>query len=82
MELLYIILIGIAAGFLAGLIMKGSGFGILVNLILGIIGSFIGGWLLGVLGISLGGGLVGTLVTATIGAVVLVFVVNLIKGKK
>lgn len=79
MELLYIILIGIAAGFLAGLVMKGRGFGIVVNLILGILGSFIGGWLLGKLGISFGGGLVGTLVTATIGAIVLIFVVGLFK---
>ncbi len=79
MEILYIVLIGIAAGFLAGLVMKGRGFGIIVNLILGILGSFIGGWLLGQLGISLGGGLIGTLITATIGAIVLIFVVSLIK---
>ena len=81
MEFIYIILIGIAAGFLAGWIMKGRGFGWIINLILGIVGSFIGGWLFGVLGISLGTGLIGTLITAVIGAVVLIFIVNLFKGK-
>jgi uncharacterized membrane protein YeaQ/YmgE (transglycosylase-associated protein family) len=82
MELLYLVLIGIAAGFLAGLILKGKGFGWLINLILGVAGSFLGGWLLGKLGFNIGSGLIGTLITATIGALILVFVVNLIKKKK
>jgi uncharacterized membrane protein YeaQ/YmgE (transglycosylase-associated protein family) len=79
MTLLWIILIGIAAGFLAGRIMKGRGFGLWINLLLGIAGSLIGGWLLGDL---LGSSLIGSLITAIIGAVILIFVVNLIKGKK
>lgn len=79
MDLLYFLLIGLVAGYLAGLIMKGGGFGLVVNLILGVIGAFVGGWLLGVLGISIGGGLIGSLISATIGAVVLVFVVGLFK---
>ena len=82
MEIIYIILIGIAAGFLAGLLMKGQGFGWLINLLLGIAGSFIGGWLLGELGISLGRGLVGTLISATLGAILLLVIVSLIKGKR
>ncbi len=81
MELIYIILIGIAAGFLAGWLMKGKGFGWIINLLLGIAGSLIGGWLFGILGISLGSGILGTLITATIGAVVLIFIVNFFKKK-
>lgn len=82
MNLLIIILIGIAAGFFAGQLMKGKGFGVLVNLLVGIIGSFFGNWLFGILNISLGDGYIGTLLTATIGAVVLLFIVGLISGKK
>jgi len=82
MSFLYIALIGILAGFIAGKIMKGKGFGLIINLILGVVGSFIGGWLLGIFGLSLGSGLIGTLITATIGAIVLIFGVNLVKGKK
>ncbi|MCU4175252.1 GlsB/YeaQ/YmgE family stress response membrane protein [Carboxylicivirga sp. N1Y90] len=78
MELLYIILIGLVAGFLAGKIMKGAGFGILINILLGIAGAFIGGWLLGVLGISWGG-LIGQLVTALIGAIVILWVASLFR---
>ena len=81
MEFIYIILIGIAAGFLAGWLMKGKGFGWIINLLLGIAGSLIGGWLFGILGISLGSGILGTLITATIGAVVLIFIVNFFKKK-
>ncbi len=79
MSLVYILLIGAAAGWLAGQFMKGKGFGLIVNIIVGIVGAFIGGWLLGALGVSIGGGLIGTLITATIGAVVLLFIVGLIK---
>lgn len=82
MSLIYVALVGIAAGFLAGQIMKGHGFGWLVNLILGIVGSFIGNWLFGILGVRIGHGLIGTIITATIGAVVLIVVANLINGKK
>lgn len=81
MGIVWIILIGIAAGFLAGFIMKGKGFGWLINLLLGIAGAMIGGWLLGVLGVNLGEGIVGSLITATIGAVLLIFLANLINKK-
>jgi uncharacterized membrane protein YeaQ/YmgE (transglycosylase-associated protein family) len=74
-----ILVVGIAAGWLAGKIMKGSGFGLLGDLVVGIVGAFLGGWVFGVLGIYVGGGLVGSLITATIGAVILLYLVRLIK---
>lgn len=79
MSLLYFILIGAAAGWLAGQIMKGGGYGALINIVLGIIGGAVGGWLFGELGISAGGGVVGSLITATVGAVVVIFVAGLFK---
>ncbi len=81
MDFIWIVLIGIAAGFLAGKIMKGGGFGLVINLLLGLAGAFIGGWLLGVLGINLGDGIIGSLIAATIGAVLLIFIVGLFKKK-
>ncbi|MGO4703869.1 GlsB/YeaQ/YmgE family stress response membrane protein [Dyella sp. 2RAB6] len=73
------LVIGAVAGWLAGVVMKGGGFGLLVDIVVGIVGAFVGGWLSGVLGISLGGGLVASIVTATLGAIVLLFVVRLFK---
>lgn len=79
MSLLYFIIIGAVAGWLAGQIMKGGGFGLLINIILGIIGGAVGGWLFGQLGISAGGGLGGSLITATVGAVAVLFIAGLFK---
>jgi uncharacterized membrane protein YeaQ/YmgE (transglycosylase-associated protein family) len=76
--LLIILAIGAVAGWLAGVIMKGSGFGLLGDIVIGIIGAFIGGFLFSFLGIS-AGGLIGQIITATVGAVVLIFVLRLIK---
>jgi len=81
MGIIWVILVGIAAGFLAGFLMKGRGFGWLINLLLGLAGAMIGGWLLGVLGVDLGDGIIGSLIAATIGAVVLIFIVSLFKKK-
>jgi uncharacterized membrane protein YeaQ/YmgE (transglycosylase-associated protein family) len=78
MDLLWFLIIGVAAGWLAGQLMKGGGYGLIGDLILGIIGAFIGGWILGAVGVT-AGGLIGRLVSATLGAVVLVFVVRLFK---
>lgn len=78
MEFLWYIIIGIVAGFLAGKIMKGGGFGILVNLLVGIIGGLLGGWLFGLLGIS-ASGIWGSLVTATIGAILFLWILSLFK---
>jgi uncharacterized membrane protein YeaQ/YmgE (transglycosylase-associated protein family) len=74
----YVIVIGILAGFLAGKIMRGRGFGLIVDLLLGIAGSFIGGWVFGRLGIA-SGGLVGQLLMSLVGALLLLFLVRLIK---
>jgi len=79
MVFLWFILIGAIAGWLAGQIFKGSGLGLLGNIVVGILGGVIGGWLAGKLGISLGGGLLGSLLTATGGAIVLLFIVSLIR---
>jgi len=78
MHLLWFLIIGIAAGWLAGQLMKGGGYGLIGDLVIGVIGAFLGGWLLGTLGI-VAGGLIGSLVTATIGAVLLLFLIRLIK---
>ncbi|MFC7048147.1 GlsB/YeaQ/YmgE family stress response membrane protein [Emcibacter nanhaiensis] len=82
MEFLWFLIIGAVAGFLAGKIMKGGGFGLLGNLIVGIIGAVLGGWLFGVLGISVSEGLIGSLITAVVGAVVLLFIVGFFKKNK
>lgn len=78
-SLIIFLVIGAVAGWLAGVIMKGFGFGLIGNMIVGVIGAVIGGYLFGALGVSAGGGLVGSLITAVVGAVVLLFVVRLIK---
>jgi uncharacterized membrane protein YeaQ/YmgE (transglycosylase-associated protein family) len=78
MDVIWFIIIGIIAGWLAGKIMRGAGFGLLGDLVIGIIGALLGGFIFGQLGIS-AGGLVGALVTATIGAIVLLFLIRLIK---
>jgi uncharacterized membrane protein YeaQ/YmgE (transglycosylase-associated protein family) len=78
MEILWFLLIGIAAGWLAGQIMGGGGYGLLGDLILGVIGAIVGGYLFGVLGIG-AGGLIGALITATVGAIVLIALLRLIK---
>jgi uncharacterized membrane protein YeaQ/YmgE (transglycosylase-associated protein family) len=78
MTFVWFLIIGLVAGFLAGHIMKGGGFGLVGNLVIGVIGALLGGWLFGVLGIS-AGGLIGSLVTAVVGAVVLLFIVGFFK---
>ena len=80
-QLLVFLLIGAVAGWLAGLLTKGGGFGIVGNVIVGVLGAVLGGWLFGVLGISVGGKGIGPLVTATAGAVVLLFAIGLIRKK-
>ncbi|MCM2971062.1 MULTISPECIES: GlsB/YeaQ/YmgE family stress response membrane protein [Larsenimonas] len=75
------LIIGGLAGWIAGKIMRGGGFGIVGNIVVGIVGAVIGGALLSVLGLSSSGGIIGSLVTALIGAVVLLWIVSLIKKK-
>lgn len=83
MTIIYILIIGAVSGWLAGQIMKGGGFGLLWNIILGIVGSFVGGWVLGLLNISLnvGSATVNTIIQSVIGAIVLLFVAGLFKGR-
>jgi uncharacterized membrane protein YeaQ/YmgE (transglycosylase-associated protein family) len=76
--IVYFLVIGLVAGWLAGLIMKGGGFGLLGDLIVGVVGALLGGFLFGLLGIGLGG-LIGSLITALIGAIVLILLLRLIK---
>ena len=77
-SLLIFLAIGAVAGWLAGVILKGGGSGLLVNIVVGILGAIVGGFAFGLLGIS-AGGIVGQIITATVGAVLLLFIVGLIK---
>ena len=79
MSLLSFLLVGLIAGWLAGVLSKGGSFGILGNIVIGIVGAFIGGSLFQRLGVSAGGGMISSIVVATIGALVLIFVIRLIK---
>jgi uncharacterized membrane protein YeaQ/YmgE (transglycosylase-associated protein family) len=78
MSLLWFLLIGMAAGWLAGMLVKGRGFGWLANMIVGVIGALIGGFLFGQLGVSTGGNL-GELLSATFGAVILLFLLRFLR---
>ena len=78
-SLLIMLAIGAVAGWLAGIVMKGGGVGLIGDIIVGIIGAVVGGYLFGLFGISVGVGLIGSVVTATVGAIVLLFVIRLIK---
>jgi uncharacterized membrane protein YeaQ/YmgE (transglycosylase-associated protein family) len=73
------LIIGAVAGWLAGKVMKGSGFGLVGNIVVGIVGALIGGFVFGLLGIN-AGGFIGSIVMATIGAVLLLYVVKLMKS--
>ena len=77
-NLLLFLVIGIVAGFLAGKIMKGAGFGLVGDLIVGVIGSFIGVWVFGLLGIATGG-IIGLLIAAVVGALLLLYIIRLAK---
>jgi uncharacterized membrane protein YeaQ/YmgE (transglycosylase-associated protein family) len=79
-SLLVILVVGLIAGWLAGRIMKGSGYGIIGNIIIGIIGAFIGTWLWGLLHLpTIGNFWVNAVVISTVGALVLLFILGLVK---
>ena len=80
MNIILYLLFGAVAGWLAGQIVRGGGFGLLWNIIIGIIGGFIGGWLMSLLNIQKAG-LLWELIVAVIGAIVLLFVISLFKKK-
>jgi uncharacterized membrane protein YeaQ/YmgE (transglycosylase-associated protein family) len=73
------IVVGLIAGWLAGQVMKGGGYGTIVDIILGIVGGILGGWIFGMLGIWPGGGVIGSLIVAFIGAVILVGITRVLK---
>ena len=79
MEFIWFIVVGLIAGWLAGVLVKGGGFGVVGDIIVGVIGALLGGWLFGAMGIWPGGGLLGSIVIATIGAIILIFIIRLIK---
>ncbi|MBW4046467.1 MAG: GlsB/YeaQ/YmgE family stress response membrane protein [Proteobacteria bacterium] len=79
MHLLAFLIIGAIAGWLAGLMTKGGGFGLLGDIVVGVVGAFLGGFLFRMLGLFPGGGLIPSLIVATVGAVVLLFLIRLIK---
>lgn len=82
MNIIGTLLIGALAGWLGSVIYKGSGLGLLWNIIVGIVGSFVGYWLLGKLSVSLGSGWIGAILTGAVGAVIILFLFNLIIKKK
>jgi uncharacterized membrane protein YeaQ/YmgE (transglycosylase-associated protein family) len=76
--LIWWIIVGLIAGWAAGKIMKGGGYGVVADIVLGIVGAVVGGWLMGMLGIH-AGGTVGTILVAILGAVFLIWLTRLIK---
>jgi uncharacterized membrane protein YeaQ/YmgE (transglycosylase-associated protein family) len=80
MNFLWFLLIGLAAGWLAGQLMRGDGFGLVGDIVVGVVGALLGGFLFSTFGVSTGAGLLGSLIVATIGAVVLLFGLRLIKS--
>jgi uncharacterized membrane protein YeaQ/YmgE (transglycosylase-associated protein family) len=78
LEILMVLLIGGVAGWLGGMIYRGSGLGVFGNIIIGILGGVLGYWLLAKLGIYLGSGLLGTIFTSAIGAIIILFLYQLI----
>ena len=80
-SLLVIIVVGIIAGWLAGHFVRGTGFGLVADLCIGIVGAFIGDWLLPRLGIHLGTGIVAAIISATIGAIILLVILRLVRGR-
>lgn len=77
--LLIWIIVGAVAGWLAGLVVRGFGFGLVGNIIVGILGAILGGWLFGAVGFSFMPGIVNTIITAFIGAVILLLIVRVVK---
>ena len=77
MDILWFLIVGVIAGWLAGVLVKGGGFGILGDMVVGVIGAVLGGFLFTKFGVSAGGGLLGSIIVATIGAVILLVVLRL-----
>jgi uncharacterized membrane protein YeaQ/YmgE (transglycosylase-associated protein family) len=82
MEIVVTLFIGAIAGWLGSKIFEGGSLGLLGNIIVGILGGFVGYWLLGKLGISLGGGWIGAILTGALGAIIILAIVNIVFGRK
>jgi uncharacterized membrane protein YeaQ/YmgE (transglycosylase-associated protein family) len=82
MYILWWIIVGLIAGWLTGKIMKGSGYGALMDIVVGIIGAVIGGFIMRSLGMAGEGGMIYTIVVAVIGAVILTLIVRLVTGRR
>ena len=82
MEIISTIVIGAIAGWLGSSIFKGSSLGLFGNIIVGIVGSFVGNWSFGKLGVSLGSGWIGAILTGAVGALIILFLLNLIFKKR
>jgi len=80
-SLLVILIVGIVAGWLAGQIVQGTGFGLVGDLVVGVAGAFIANWLFPQLGIHLGSGIVSEIIVAAIGAVLLLLIIRLVQGR-
>ncbi|MCX7557397.1 GlsB/YeaQ/YmgE family stress response membrane protein [Xanthomonadaceae bacterium JHOS43] len=78
-SLIILLLVGGIAGWLAGLVMKGRGFGILGNIVVGIVGAFVGTFVLGLFNVAIGGSILAAIINAFIGAVILLFLIGLIR---
>lgn len=78
-HLLIVLIIGAVSGWLAGYIRRGYGFGLLGNIVVGILGAFVGNWISRETGLFLGAGLLGTILTAVMGALVLLFLIGLVR---
>jgi len=79
-SLIVILIVGGVAGWLAGLIVKGYGFGIIGNIVVGVVGAFVAGWIFPRLGLGFGGGMLASILHATVGAVIVLFLIRLIKS--
>jgi uncharacterized membrane protein YeaQ/YmgE (transglycosylase-associated protein family) len=79
-SLVIILLVGLVAGWLAGQIVQGTGFGIIGDIVIGVLGAFIGSWLFPQLGIHLGAGILSAIINATIGASLLLLIIRLVRG--
>jgi uncharacterized membrane protein YeaQ/YmgE (transglycosylase-associated protein family) len=78
-SILVFLIVGAIAGWLAGVIVKGFGFGLLGNIVVGVVGAFIAGWLLPQLGFGVGGGILWAIIHATIGAVILLILLRIVR---
>ena len=80
-QVIIALVIGGVAGWLAGILIKGGGFGLVGNIVVGLLGAVLGGWLFRVLNVSVGGEWVGPIITSTIGAIVLLYAISFVKKK-